>query len=67
MAYSTMKGVMIPEVSAGSNQVGARETCTAHVAWPSGGGRCGRREGKSATASDSAIRVERAGVMGTIS
>src|SRR5215470_12303751 len=31
-----MYGVMIPEVSAGSNQVGASETCTAHVIWPSG-------------------------------
>src|SRR2546428_3855802 len=31
-----MKGVMIPVVSAGSNQVGASETCTAHVSWPSG-------------------------------
>src|SRR5213593_2532992 len=30
-----MKGVMIPVVSAGSNHVGASETCTAHVSWPS--------------------------------
>src|SRR5262245_38256876 len=28
---------MIPEVSAGSNQVGASVTCTAQVSWPSGG------------------------------
>src|ERR1700740_2407131 len=27
---------MMPEVSAGSNQVGARVTCTAQVSWPSG-------------------------------
>src|SRR5262249_20116085 len=27
---------MIPVVSAGSNHVGASETCTAHVSWPSG-------------------------------
>src|SRR5262249_28483688 len=27
MAYSIMKGVMIPGVSAGSNQVGAKEIC----------------------------------------
>src|SRR5262245_19437153 len=27
---------MIPEVSAGSNQVGASVTCTAQVSWPSG-------------------------------
>src|SRR5262245_7209858 len=27
---------MMPEVSAGSNQVGASVTCTAHVSWPSG-------------------------------
>ena len=27
---------MIPGVSAGSNQVGASDTCTAHVSWPSG-------------------------------
>src|SRR6266436_1072476 len=31
-----MKGVMIPVVSAGSNQLGASETCTAHVSCPSG-------------------------------
>src|SRR6266545_4842558 len=35
-AYSTMKGVMMPGVSAGSNQVGASETWTAHVIWPLG-------------------------------
>src|SRR6187551_3220479 len=29
MAYSIMNGVMMPAVSAGSNQVGARETCEA--------------------------------------
>src|SRR5262245_16848547 len=31
-----MNGVMIPEVSAGSNQVGASEIWTAHVICPSG-------------------------------
>ena len=31
-----MKGVMIPDVSAGSNHVGVSEMCTAQVAWPSG-------------------------------
>src|SRR4051812_41349479 len=35
-AYSTMKGVMTPEVSAGSNQVGASDTWIAHVSWPCG-------------------------------
>ena len=30
-AYSTMNGVMIPGVSAGSNQVGASEMCTPQV------------------------------------
>ena len=35
-AYSTMKGVMIPGVSAGSNQVGASEMCTPQVSCPSG-------------------------------
>ncbi len=60
---------MIPAVSAGSNQVGARETCTAQVTWPSGAAMAAGGAGKvkSATASDSAIRVERTGVMGTIS
>src|SRR5438552_1633280 len=32
---------MIPEVSAGSNQVGARAKCTAHVIWPSGAATAG--------------------------
>ena len=36
MAYSIMKGVMMPAVSAGSNQVGASETCDAMRSWPSG-------------------------------
>src|SRR5204863_5731109 len=35
-----MKGVMIPEVSAGSNQVGASETCAAQVSWPEGPAAC---------------------------
>src|SRR6516162_8820933 len=33
-----MNGVMIPEISAGSNQTGASDTCTAHVSCPSGPG-----------------------------
>ena len=35
-AYSTMKGVMMPGVSAGSNQVGASDTWIAQVSWPCG-------------------------------
>src|SRR3989442_3216316 len=35
-AYRIMNGVPIPGVSAGSNQVGASEMCTAHVICPSG-------------------------------
>src|SRR5215510_11504224 len=31
-----MNGVMTPGVSAGSNHVGASDTCTAIVIWPSG-------------------------------
>src|SRR5215813_7930071 len=31
-----MNGVTIPGVSAGSNHVGASETCTPQVTWPSG-------------------------------
>ena len=31
-----MNGVMIPEVSAGSNQVGASDTCAAQVSCPCG-------------------------------
>src|SRR5262245_22305174 len=31
-----MKGVMMAEVSAGSNHVGASEICTAQVIWPEG-------------------------------
>src|SRR5262245_34444341 len=36
IAYISMKGVMMPEVSAGSNQMGASETCEPMVSWPSG-------------------------------
>ena len=32
-AYITMKGVMMPGVSAGSNQVGASDICTPQVSW----------------------------------
>jgi hypothetical protein len=31
-----MNGVMIPEVSAGSNQVGASDTCAAQISCPCG-------------------------------
>src|SRR5262245_33000176 len=41
--YRIMYGVMIPEVSAGSNHVGASETCTAQVIWPSGAATTGDR------------------------
>src|SRR4026207_1476894 len=34
-AESAVNGGMMPAVSAGSNQVGASEMCTAQVAWPS--------------------------------
>src|SRR5215472_15773674 len=37
-----MYGVMIPDVSAGSNQVGASEMWTAQVSWPCGEA-CARR------------------------
>src|SRR5262245_648570 len=36
IAYISMKGVMMPDVSAGSNQTGARETCEPMVMRPSG-------------------------------
>src|SRR6266849_5629634 len=36
-----MNGVPIPEVSAGSNQVGAREMWTPQVIWPSGAAAAG--------------------------
>src|SRR4051794_34140646 len=38
-----MNGVMIPKVSAGSNQIGASETCSRQVSWPCGAARatCG--------------------------
>src|SRR6266851_1090791 len=35
-AYSTINGVMIPGVSAGSNQVGASVVCTPQVSCPCG-------------------------------
>ena len=50
-AYITMKGVMMPGVSAGSNQVGASDTWIAQVSWPlrSGGqGQSRRRGGRNA-------------------
>src|SRR5262245_19960776 len=41
MAYSIMNGVITAGVSAGSNHVGASETWTAHVTWPSGAAETG--------------------------
>src|SRR5215813_3555589 len=35
-AYITMKGMRVPGVSAGSNHVGAKETCTPQVSCPPG-------------------------------
>src|SRR5262249_23150278 len=35
-AYITMKGMTVPAVSAGSNHVGAKETCTPQVSCPPG-------------------------------
>src|SRR5262245_66107333 len=52
--YRIMYGVMIPEVSAGANHVGASETCTAQVIWPSGAATTGDR---GAAASIKAINV----------
>src|SRR5712692_10059548 len=40
MAYRNRKGVMIPDVSAGSNHVGAILTCTAQVICPAGSPFC---------------------------
>src|SRR5262245_37394834 len=37
-----MKGVMIPDASAGSNHVGASETWTPHVSWSGGAATAGR-------------------------
>src|SRR5262245_54178999 len=53
-AYITMKGVMIPGVSAGSNHVGARVMCTPHVICPSGAAATGAG-GKNATAKSSNV------------
>src|SRR5215831_4193525 len=47
-----MYGVMIPDVSAGSNQVGASEMWTAQVSWPCGEA-CARRG--SPVARDNAV------------
>src|SRR5215211_5051801 len=43
MAYISRKGVMMPGVSAGSNQVGASETCTPMRSSPSGAALAVRR------------------------
>src|SRR6185369_12565689 len=54
MAYSIMNGVMTAGVSAGSNHVGASETWTAHVTWPSGAAETGAPMAVSATNTTSA-------------
>src|SRR5687767_12686786 len=57
-AYITMKGVMMPGVSAGSNHVGAIEMWTPHVTSPSGAApAAGAQNGASTT---SAMRADRA-------
>src|SRR5262249_36141298 len=52
---------MIPEVSAGSNQVGTSETCTAHVICPSGAAPTGKAA--MATISRPRSAVQRARVV----
>src|SRR5688500_9553714 len=55
-AYITMKGVMMPGVSAGSNHVGAIEMWTPHVTSPSGAApAAGAHSGASST---SAMRAK---------
>ena len=61
-----MNGVPIPGVSAGSNHVGASETCTAHVICPSGAATAGTAAAtKSATRATSAARILMAGPLRT--
>src|SRR5882724_1112711 len=50
IAYSIMNGVMTDGVSAGSNQVGASEMCTAHVSSPSGAATAGAATRRAARA-----------------
>src|SRR5262249_9049584 len=55
VADSTMKGV--PWMfSAGSNQVGTSDVCTAHVIWPSGPAPTGGAKSWAATAASSITR-----------
>src|SRR5438093_2494704 len=54
-----MNGVMIPLVSAGSNQVGASETCTAHVSCPSGAARVAAGVPSPASEATNRIRTRR--------
>ena len=49
-----MKGVAIPGVSAGSNQVGASVMWTAHVIWPAG---ASARPSDAATAAGATLRT----------
>src|SRR4029450_4064742 len=51
MAYMNRKGVMIPTVSAGSNHVGAMETWTAVVSWPSGAATAGDQVARASSRS----------------
>src|SRR5919202_898557 len=54
-----MKGVMIPGVSAGSNQVGARDTCTPQVSCPSGRAAPARRGEPAANAKAASAKTSR--------
>src|SRR3954469_12612817 len=59
-AYSTMKGVRMPGVSAGSNQVGASDTWIAQVSWPCGSPAKASRGAKTAAAPTAApARISR--------
>ena len=56
-AYSTMNGVMMPAVSAGSSHVGASEMCTPTVSWPDGRG--GLRRDEPRLAAQSRVAAQR--------
>src|SRR5580765_8233128 len=52
-----MNGVPMPGVSAGSNHVGASETCTPHVIWPSGAAAAGAAATRRAASATSDVRL----------
>src|SRR5215470_17997757 len=60
-AYITMKGTMVPGVSAGSNHVGAKEVCTPQVSCPPGWAPPAEPEGKTAELASTAeiFRISR--------